>query len=154
MQVVRLSMPLFFIVLSVAYALLILQLPQATLGDPLAPIYFPLAICIGLFLFAIIDLIQVLKEKGDHATEDLQLLVQKSTLLTIGVVILLCIAYTLLFDFAGFLLSTILFLVALLFYLNGLKKWLMNVLVTGIVSFSTWFIFSDLLEISLPGFGG
>ncbi len=49
MQVVRLSMPLFFIVLSVAYALLILQLPQATLGDPLAPIYFPLAICIGLF---------------------------------------------------------------------------------------------------------
>ncbi len=95
-----------------------------------------------------------MKEKGEKDTEDLQLLVQKSTLITIGVIILLCLAYTLLFDYAGFLLSTVVFLVVLLFYLNGLKKWRMNVLVTGIVSFSTWFIFSHLLEISLPGFGG
>ncbi|WP_156321073.1 hypothetical protein [Bacillus sp. JCM 19041] len=33
MHSVRLFMPLFFIVLSVAYGILILQLPQATLGD-------------------------------------------------------------------------------------------------------------------------
>lgn len=154
MHAVRLSMPLFFIVLSVAYGILILQLPQATLGDALAPLYFPTAICIGLFLFSIIDLVQVMKKKEEAATEDLLLLVRKSTLTTIGVIVVLCIIYTLLFEYAGFLLSTVMFLAALLFYLNGKTKWRVNILVTGIVSLSTWYIFSQLLEISLPAFGG
>ncbi|UTR06215.1 tripartite tricarboxylate transporter TctB family protein [Alkalihalobacillus sp. LMS6] len=154
MHVVRFTMPLFFIVLSVAYGMLIIQLPQATLGDPMAPFYFPIAICIGLFLFAVIDLVQVVKKKEHQYEEDVALLVRKSTIKTIAVIVTMCVVYTLMFEYTGFLLSTILFLAMLLFYLNGKRKWVMNVLVTGIVSISAWFIFSYLLEISLPGFGG
>lgn len=154
MQAVRLSLPLCFISLSVLYALAIARLPEATLGDPNAPSYFPIAICAGLLLFSIIDFIQVVKRRNARAEEDLLALVKKQTLAKITVVSLLCVGYTLLFDYAGFLLATVLFLGALLFYLNGKEKWLANLLVTIIVSFSIWYIFSQLLEISLPSLGG
>lgn len=72
------------------------------------------------------------------------------TLARIGVTIILGIIYSLIFETVGFLISTILFLGLLLFYLNGRKKWLVNIAVTAGFSFITWYGFSQLLGVSLP----
>lgn len=142
-------MPIFFITVSLAYAYLILRLPVANLGDPHGPFYFPIFICIGLLVFSVLDLIQ-LKRSDFKKNEELELLLQPKLIKIIGIIILLCVAYTLLFERIGFLPATILFLGSLLFYLNGRNKWLLNTIVTAIFSFSTWYIFTQLLDISLP----
>ncbi|GAJ98158.1 hypothetical protein [Geomicrobium sp. JCM 19055] len=41
----------FFIVVSLVLAILTLQLPHAQLGNPYGPMYFPLVVSVGLFLF-------------------------------------------------------------------------------------------------------
>lgn len=154
MLAIRLSLPILFMIISLVYAILIVQLPHETLGNPTAPLYFPAVVCVGLFLFSVIDLIQTIKKKYIEPSEDLIALTRSRTIRVTSVIIILCIGFTLIFELAGFLLSTVLFLATILFYLNGMKKWLTNLVVTGIVSFSIWFIFSRLLEIVLPSLGG
>ncbi|WP_185970868.1 tripartite tricarboxylate transporter TctB family protein [Alkalicoccobacillus porphyridii] len=149
MNTVRLSMPVFFIVVSLGYAFLIMRLPTANLGDPYGPFYFPLFICIGLFIFSVVDFIQ-LKRSEPEENEELQLLLDPKLLKIIGVILALCVMYTAIFEIVGFLIATVLFLGALLFYLNGRTKWVLNLVVTAIFSFSAWYIFTQLLDISLP----
>ncbi|WP_052365923.1 tripartite tricarboxylate transporter TctB family protein [Geomicrobium sp. JCM 19055] len=69
---------------------------------------------------------------------------------TLGVILALCLLYTLIFERVGFFLSTVIFLAAIMFFLNGKKKWLLNIIVTLVVAGSSWYVFSYLLEISLP----
>ncbi|MBM7634145.1 tripartite tricarboxylate transporter TctB family protein [Geomicrobium sediminis] len=149
MYIIRLSLPVLFIVASLIYAIMIFQLQPAMLGEPNAPRYFPLIICTGILIFSIVDLINMRKE-NIRQNEDLEMLSRKSTLKVVGIVLGFCLVYTLIFEHLGFLISTILFLGALLFYLNGLKHWILNLSVTIITAFTTWYTFSFLLEISLP----
>ncbi|GAK08485.1 tripartite tricarboxylate transporter TctB family protein [Geomicrobium sp. JCM 19038] len=149
MNAVRLSLPIFFIVVSLALAILTLQLPHAQLGNPYGPMYFPLVVSVGLFLFSVIDLIKTRHHFGKE-NEDLKALLKKETLFTLGVILALCLLYTIIFERLGFFLSTVIFLVAIMFFLNGKKKWLLNIIVTLVVAGSSWYVFSYLLEISLP----
>lgn len=149
MKTVRYTLPIFFIVASIIYGALIIQLPPATLGMPSGPMQFPLFVCISIFIFSVIDLLNVRKENlKDNG--DLALLTKGNSLKIIAIIIGTCTIYTLAFEWLGYLLATNLFLAGLLFYLNGTKKWLMNTIVTLVVSFSTWYSFTQLLEITLP----
>ncbi|MBM7599319.1 putative tricarboxylic transport membrane protein [Virgibacillus halotolerans] len=149
MKTVRYTLPIFFIVASIIYGVLIIQLPPATLGMPSGPKQFPLFVCIGIFIFAVIDLMNIHKENLKD-NEDLALLTKGNSFKIIVIIIGICIIYTMVFEWLGYLLATVLFLAGLLFYLNGFKKWLMNMIVTLVVSFSTWYGFTQLLQISLP----
>ncbi|QQK78937.1 tripartite tricarboxylate transporter TctB family protein [Salicibibacter cibi] len=149
MRAVRLSFPIFFITISLIYLIMIFQLPSALLGDPYAPRYFPTIVAAGILVFAVIDLINVRTENVE-TNEDLAALIKKDSLKIIGVILALCVGYALIFEWLGFLIATLLFLGALMFYLNGYRRWVLNLTVTLIFSFSSWYIFSQLLEISLP----
>ena len=77
-------------------------------------------------------------------------LLERATLLRIIFTIVFALVYALLFEPLGFLISTILFLGAVLFLINGFKHWFQNILVTIIFSAIAWYTFSQLLDVSLP----
>ncbi|WP_149474420.1 tripartite tricarboxylate transporter TctB family protein [Oceanobacillus polygoni] len=149
MQTIRYTLPILFIVASVIYGVMIIQLPSATLGNPNGPMLFPLFVCIGVLIFSIIDLVNVRKE-SDNDNEDLKMMAQRNSFKLIVTIIGICLIYTFIFERLGYLFATILFMAALMFYLNGIKKWGLNLIVTLVVSFSTWYGFTQLLQISLP----
>lgn len=78
------------------------------------------------------------------------MLVANRTSFLIISTLILAIIYAFVFEKIGFLISTILFLGALLFVLNGRKKWVTNIVVSVIFSISAWYVFSQLLHVSLP----
>ncbi len=145
----KIGMPIFLILLSVFFLVGSLRLPKANLGNPYGPLYFPIGVSLLLLIFSIIYFIQELRKLTED-NEAIKELFSGRTPKLIGITILFAIGYSLLFERAGFLLSSILFLGALLFLINGPKKWITNLVVAVIFSFISWYAFSEMLGVSLP----
>ncbi len=145
----KIGMPIFLILLSVFFLVGSLRLPKANLGNPYGPLYFPIGVSLLLLIFSIIYFIQELRKLTED-NEAIKELFSGRTPKLIGITILFAIGYSLLFERAGFLLSSILFLGALLFLINGPKKWITNLIVAVIFSFISWYAFSEMLGVSLP----
>lgn len=146
---VRYITPLLSVIVGIALLIGALNLPKSTLGNPNGPLYFPALIAIILILSGIVYLVQEFKARGVKFTDFTQIRLGKSPMY-LGVSLVLMIIYTILFERIGFLFSTIIFLLGLLFMLNGHKKWIMNILVAVIFSVVTWYAFGTLLQVSLP----
>lgn len=149
MKAFKMGVPVFLIVLSIAFLIGSINLPKANLGNPNGPLYFPLGISALLLIFSVIYFFQELKVKNEKNEKIAELFTGRTPKLIIFT-ILLGIGYTLIFESIGFLISTILFLGALLFLLNGLKRWKTNVIVAFAFSFISWYAFSQMLGVSLP----
>lgn len=149
MKLFKIGMPVFLILLSIVGFIGSLNLPKANLGNPNGPIYFPVGISVFLFIFSVIYLIQELRSL-DEINEKIAELFSGRTPMLIVVTLILGAVYALIFESVGFLFSTIIFLGVLLFLVNGPKKWLVNISVTLVFSFLSWYAFSELLGVSLP----
>ena len=145
----RLIFPIILLLFGLVYLIFTLNLPKSNIGDPNSPMYFPLLIASLLIVMSAIYFIQELRKRSENFTAFAQLL-ERATLLRIIFTIVFALVYALLFEPLGFLISTILFLGAVLFLINGFKRWLQNILVTIIFSAITWYTFSQLLDVSLP----
>lgn len=143
-------MPVFFILVSIIYFIMSINLPGAKLGsDPNTPRYFPVAIGIFLFIVSVIYLVNVWR-KGEKENPEVSALFTKRTLYLIISTLVLSLIYSILFLRIGFLVSTLIFFGALLFVVNGRKKWIANIVITVLFTFGTWYAFSELLNVSLP----
>ncbi|MCP3740062.1 tripartite tricarboxylate transporter TctB family protein [Rossellomorea sp. BNER] len=149
MKVIKIGMPVFLILLSCSFLIGSINLPKANLGDPNGPMYFPVGLSIFMIIFSVVYLFQELKRLHEK-NEGIKEMLEGRTPKLIGLTVLYGAVYAMIFERFGFLFSTILFLGALLFTLNGRKKWLVNILVTVISSFILWYAFSVLLGVSLP----
>mgnify|MGYP001259420804 FL=1 len=145
---VRLGMPLFFLVLSVIYLILTFGQTKSKVGDPNAPLYFPAIIGVFLLLMSVIYLVQEWKKRAEEIEAFKQL--KGNTLKLMIATLVLIFIYTFLFERIGFLISTMIFLGGLLFVVNGRKKWMQNILIAVIFSFVSWYSFAELLRVSLP----
>ncbi len=143
------GVPIFLIIISIVFLIGTINLPKANLGNPNGPIYFPMGISILLLIFGIIYFFQELKHLGND-NEKIRQLFSGRVLKLVAWTIVLGLGYTVIFDRIGFLFSTILFLGALLFVINGVKKWKVNIIVTLVFSYASWYSFSELLGVSLP----
>ncbi|MFL0506853.1 tripartite tricarboxylate transporter TctB family protein [Ureibacillus sp. 179-F W5.1 NHS] len=149
MKFAKIGMPVLMILISVTFLISSFSIPKATLGSPNGPLYFPIGLSVLMLILSLVYLFNELKTL-DGSYEKIKELFDLRTLSRIGVTIVLGIIYALIFETVGFLISTIIFLGLLLFYLNGRKKWLVNIIVTASFSFITWYGFSQLLGVSLP----
>lgn len=149
MTIARLIVPSICILIGTVYLIMTLNLPDARLGDADAPKYFPIIVAI---FFIVMSIVYFIKEYLAHyeVREDVKLLFKKDTLFLIIATLVLSLIYTLIFERLGYLFSTILFLGALLFLINGKNKWLANILVSFLFSIGTWYVFTQLLDVSLP----
>lgn len=146
---VRYITPALSIVLGIVLLISAVNLPKSNLGNANGPMYFPVLISVILIIAGIVYLFQEMKDRGTKFTDFTPLRLGKSPVYLLLSLVLMII-YTILFERIGFLFSTIIFLMGLLFMLNGRKKWLLNIVVAFIFSIVTWYAFGTLLQVSLP----
>lgn len=138
------------IVLGLVYSLQAYNLPRATIGGPMAPIYFPLGLGVIMTIFGIVILVQEVasgrhknsggsKEKGLSYTAKL-----------ITYTCIVSIIYAFIFEKTGFVISTFLFMEAILFAVNGKSQWKINTLVSALFSIGIYVLFAKAFGISLP----
>ncbi len=132
-----------------------LNLPRAALGNPMAPLYFPLICGVGITVCGVAYYI-VKGKKGNSVSAgsegekfSLQKISKDDKLIALTCV--LGLLYAVLFHRIGYILSTVLFLGGMLFALNdGLKKWKTNILVAVGFSVIIYILFYRMLGIPLP----
>lgn len=140
------------IVFGIAYLMMSLVLPKASIGNAMGPIYFPIIlgiilILIGLLLFAKSDKSQIAKvfeAMGNRSPKD------KEVTRMVSITCAVAIIYGLIFEHVGFILATFFFMMSILFLTNG-KKIVVNTLVSSIFSVVIFALFNYALGIPLPG---
>lgn len=134
-------------VIGVFYTIQAFMIRNATIGNPMAPKVFPLALGILLIIFG---LIQTVKEsKGGFNLNLGAFQFDRSTkmiITTCGASIL----YALTFNRLGYVLSTVLFLEIILTLFNGRENWKINTTVALVFSIFIFVVFNNLLGIMLP----
>ena len=120
------------------------------------PATFPQIMCIGMMIFTVILLIQsVLKlKKADpedpmmEAANSLNVIKNKGVQAAL-LVIVLCIAYALLFEVLGYVLVSTLIAAAIM-WLIGKRDVKQIILVSVLVPLLMWFVFYKLLTVNIP----
>lgn|SRR5699024_1052291 len=145
----RLIAPIFFTVIGAVFFILSINLPRSPLGNPNELTYFPMMIAIMILVLGIVYLIRELKLRKEEF-KAFKLVRVPETLKRLIISVLLMLGYTLIFERIGFLISTMLFLGALLFLLNGKSRWKLNIITSVLFAFISWYSFAVLLQVSLP----
>ncbi|PRR80576.1 Tripartite tricarboxylate transporter TctB family protein [Clostridium liquoris] len=139
------------IILGIVYIIQTLALPRASIGSPMSPLYFPLGLGVSMVVLGIILVVQEALKGGLNGKAR-----QKSDFrlnYTGKLIIFTCIIsiiYAILYERAGFIISTIFFLEAILTAINGKDQWKINTIVAVCFSVGIYILFSKILGIILP----
>lgn len=133
------------------YILAAYNLPRSTIGKPLAPSYFPfllggLLVALGSLLYLRSDM-----SKTKEALKELKKMSEKEKANSklISLTCAFCVIYAVIFEHLGFVISTFIFLSAML-YLTNKKEILKNSIVCICFSIGVYILFSRFLGIILP----
>jgi putative tricarboxylic transport membrane protein len=135
----------------VIYSILAYNMERPSIGNPLEPMLFPLILGIGVTICGIILFVQEVRKKEQKKVEKSS--TKKGISYDTKLIIYTCavsLIYALLFDEAGYVLSTTFFMGAMLFALNGKQQWKTNIAVALGFSISVYIVFSNFLAIPLP----
>ncbi len=137
--------------IGIAYGWSAWTLPRATFGDPTGHLVYP--VILGV-LMTVLGLALVIKEqlaKGPKDPKDSPTFGKLTRHgKEIGMAIGASVIYALLFEPLGYVISTIIYLGAVLFLVNGRVKVVRTVLVAVLFSIGVYILFSILLGIQLP----
>lgn len=133
------------LVLGISYLIQSLSIPKAFIGNPWAPIYFPLSLGVLMTLCSIMLLFQALRQKK----KGMKLSTKAPWFLIMGTIAIGSL-YAVLFNRIGFISSTIIFIGAMLFLVNGTKGWFLNIVLAICLTLSVWYCFERVLYITLP----
>lgn len=136
--------------LGVIYSYQAYNLPKASIGNAWAPIYFPLGLGVLMAIVGVFLMIQGWVKEGIHLNLSKDKFKLSYTVKLIIYTSVISILYAILFDRIGYVLSTTLFMGAILFVVNGYKQWKINLLVSFGFSLIIYLAFSKLLGIILP----
>ena len=115
----------------------------------MAPVYFPLGLGVLMMVLGALTFVIEASEglNADDKAKRPQFHLKSLSL--IFYVVVLCFIYAVVFDYAGFVFSTIGFLLATLLVINP-GKTKQNFIITLVFAFGMYFIFNDLFQITLP----
>lgn len=137
---------LFGLVVSVIYLFSAVNLPSASLSDPIGPKGFPILLSV---LGIIVSVIILFQHKFVKDIKEINLKVNKEQMKMIIYTVVLCVLYALVFDTVGFLVSTILFLFGVLFKINE-NKLKQNIIISVSFGLGLYIVFAKMLSLSLP----
>jgi putative tricarboxylic transport membrane protein len=140
------------IIFGLLYSIMSYTLPRATIGNANDPIYFPLGLGI---LLVIVGVLLFLKSDRSKLIESLHLTRAKSdkdkeVSFMVIMTCIIAVVYGLTFEHLGFVLSTFIFMMGVLWVTNK-GKWLVNTIVASVFSVSIFMLFNYALGIPLPG---
>jgi len=131
--------------LGVSYLIQSLNIPKAFIGNPWAPIYFPLSLGVLMTLCSALLLFKTLRQRK----KDYNFSAQVPWFLILGTIVIGSL-YAILFNRIGFIPSTIIFIGAMLFLVNGTKGWLLNIVLAVCLTLCVWYCFEKVLYITMP----
>lgn len=126
-----------FIMLSIAVIYFASRFPDE---GQVGPGFFPIAISVGIILFAVIDLLV------DDSTE---LRLSEYEMTEAGITLVLVVAYVALMPVTGFLVGTMAFLPVIM-YFSGIRSKVTIVTVSFFLPIFLFYIFSQVFLIRLP----
>ena len=137
------------VLLAAVYLYATAQIPALEIGDPLGPKAFPILLGIALILAAILLLVETLKPDDTAGGEAAPAPENRRHLWLIGGVTLWTALYFWVFDRAGYLVSTVIYLLVLTAVFNA-GKWLANVLTSVLFAVGSYVLFVKILGVTLP----
>ncbi len=143
---------LISIVFGSLYIISIYNTPKANFGNPYDPLYFPYGIA---FLFIFLGIALIIKGGIKPSIEAIKSLIgedetKKKNRRMVLYTCLASVAYAISFEHIGYVLSTTIFMLIVLFLTSGLKSWKLSLSISLIISVVIYILFSKLLGISLP----
>ncbi|MFH0258671.1 tripartite tricarboxylate transporter TctB family protein [Vibrio rumoiensis] len=145
---------LFSISFGLAYGGYAYSLPQPMFGNPLEAIFMPLAIsAIAIFIGVLLVIkggispsIQAIKALLNESQQ------HKANRRKIALTCVICFIYALTFEHLGYVISTFIFMFAMLAITNGLTHWKKNAIIAVAFSLGVFITFNELLSVNLPPF--
>ncbi|MBN1334186.1 MAG: tripartite tricarboxylate transporter TctB family protein [Synergistales bacterium] len=137
---------IFAIIFGGIYSAQALALPKASIGNPWAPIYFPLSLGVLLVAFGILLILKSMKSKKAGRV----LSFPREAMILIAGTLVLCSVYIFLFEKIGFISSTMIFMASVLTFINEFKNWKTNLTVAVSFTLLIWYVFEKLFYINLP----
>ncbi len=133
------------------YLIMTFNLKRSAIGDPMAPLYFPLGLGFMLLAFGVIQIfrsdikmsIESIKQMKNASDHDKKISRMISATCVSGII------YALIFEHAGFVLSTLLFMFSML-TLTSRKDYKQNAIISVIFSLGIYLLFTRALGIPLP----
>lgn len=141
------------IAVGLTYMIMALNFPNATVGRPLEPKIFPVILGIAMTILGFTLLIDELIKNSKSKDKETIKLSFGNNGKKITITVINAIAYALLFNILGYVLSTIIFLEVELLIFGGLKSWKISTIVSVIFSIIAFLIFNTLLGLYLPKLG-
>ncbi len=143
---------LFSVVFGLIYGGMAYTMPRAAFGNPLDPVYFPmgvaaLAIIVGCILLLKSNMKESILAFNNLINEDE---VKKYDRKRILYTCIIATGYAMVFDTLGYVISTFLFMFAMLTITSGKEAWMKSAAIALAFAVSVFFIFNTLLAISLP----
>ena len=137
------------LILAGAYFYATERLPSLEIGDPLGPKAFPRLLGVGLVVTAIVLLFEILRaRKTVPAAASPADPKERKALLVVGAVAGWTLLYFLVFEKLGYVIATMVYLLALMFYFNK-RKPVANVLTAVLFCVLSYLMFTKLLGVNL-----
>lgn len=137
-------------ILGVVYTTATFMLPDAAVGRAYEPKIFPLMLGISMIILSFAWMVRELAAKKEADTEKKIPLYKELGFNKIVFTCLFSVLYALLYDKAGYVISTVIFLELELILFNGIKNWKINTTVALLFSLFIYIVFSKLLGVYLP----
>ena len=143
------------IAVGLTYMIMAFNFPDATIGRPMEPKIFPIMLGIVLTILGLALLIEELikNSKNKDANKETIKLSFGNNGKKIAITIINAIAYAILFNILGYVISTIIFLEIELLIFGGLKSWKVSTIVSILFSVIAFLIFNTFLGLYLPKLG-
>lgn len=141
------------IAVGLTYMIMALNFPNATVGRPLEPKIFPVILGIAMTILGFALLIDELIKNSKSKDKETIKLSFGNNGKKIAITVINAIAYALLFNILGYVLSTIIFLEVELLIFGRLKSWKISTIVSVIFSIIAFLIFNTFLGLYLPKLG-
>lgn len=138
------------LVLAAVYFYATAQIPTLEIGDPLGPKAFPRLLGIGLLITAALLFMEMWRARKNQPRNDATPQNgDRRHLLIVGAVAVWTGLYFAAFEPLGYVLSTIIYLLALTAYFHR-GKWVTNVLTSVLYGVLSYLLFSTALGVTLP----
>lgn len=138
------------LVIGVTYFLITMSMRVPAVSDPIGPRVFPFMLAICMIF---VGLLLVLKK--EEVTEKNRAVIfswpgDKDMVMRIVYTCIAGFVFGLILDPLGYLISAVLFMTAMMFITYGPRRYRLNILVGLIFGLSTYVVFFEVLQVSLP----
>lgn len=140
---------LLFLVASIAYLVSAVNLGAPVVDAQLKPSFFPLIIGTLAVTFSIILLQRALKERRDadcNSSDPAATLGDRRPYLVMAATALYVLAFTL----AGYLISSLLYVFAIMIIFSNTEKWISKLVISALIVGFGYLIFEQLFGVRLP----